>query len=312
MSLQGFSSRRLQCFSRKLQAFGIGTTPTRTLLDITVSDDGILFICDYLNNKVLGYQTDGTKIHEWGTQGTSDGQLNFPSQIVWYNNEVYVIDSSSTSLYNYRMQVFSESGTWDRTLFTGQKLFDIYDGSIYCCDSFVLEYSPTFSKYDTDGNLLSSFSITDMDTEVFSINYQTGVLTAMTIIPQDPDDSLEYGVPIYEVIYKYDDDGSVIATINTTTLHSVSQRFNYYGENITSDNVYFFTMDGNTRISKHTLAGAYIDREDVAIAGKTWRGIVYYNSYLYLPTNYSDTTINSKVQVYRADTLAFDSEWTAT
>ncbi len=311
MTLQGFNSRRLQGLYRNLQAFGIGTIPARTLLSIAVSDDGTLFICDALNNKVLSYLTDGTKVDEWGTTGTSAGQLTSPFFIRWYDNEVYVADGVVSGT---RLQVFSESGTYSRTIKTGLSAFDIYNGDIYSTDSTLFDYTPTFSKFDTTGTPESNFTITDIDTEVYTINYQTGVLTVSAIIPQDPDDSLEDGPPVYLMVYKFDDDGTKILEFNSTISHTSSQQFNYQLDNTTSDGIYFFSFDtGFSRISKHTTSLGYIDRNIVSNTPfKTWRGIVYYDSFLYLPTNYSDTSINSKVQVYRADTLDFDSEWTAT
>lgn len=291
MTLQGFSSRSKQGLYRSLQGFGQGTPPSRLLYGLTVGND-VVYVCDYLNHKILSYQLDGTKIDEWGTFGTTDGLIDRPSIVKWYNSEVYVRD------YAGRVQVFSESGTWARTILTSVYLFDVYNGDIFSVS--LSGSTPTFKKTDTSGVLDSSFAFAD--TTAMQINYEQGVLTALSF--EDDGGGLDL------IYYILEDDGTITTEINVDDTYPSNQAIQFSAFGV--DATYLYTFS-NSHIYKHTRGGSYTDRGSIGLAsGAQLYYMDYYSGSLYFTENYSDTSIAPKVRIHSASTLAFDTEWTAT
>lgn len=288
MTLQGFSSRSKQGLYRSLQAFGQGTPPSRLLYGLTVGDD-VVYVCDYLNHKILSYQLDGTKIDEWGTFGTTDGLIDRPMIVKWYNSEVYVRD------YAGRVQVFSESGTWARTILTNVYLFDVYNGDIFSVS--LSGTMPTFKKTNTSGVLDSSFVFTD--TLGMTINYELGVLNVL---------SYESGLTLK--FYILEDDGTITTNINVDASYPSNEALSFGP--IGLDTNYIYTK-GTFDLLKHTRGGAFNDSASIGLAsGAQVYDLDYYDSALYMTVNYLDPLTNPKVRIHSASTLAFDTEWTAT
>jgi hypothetical protein len=288
MTLQGFSSRSKQGLYRSLQAFGQGTPPSRLLYGLTVGND-VVYVCDYLNHKILSYQLDGTKIAEWGTFGTTDGLIDRPMIVKWYNSEVYVKD------YTNRVQVFSESGTWARTILTSVYLFDVYDGNIFSVS--LSGSTPTFKKTDTSGVLDSSFVFTN--TLGMSFNYETGVLNVL---------SYETGLTLK--FYILADDGTITTEINVDTSYPSNEAIAFGPIGI--DDTYIYTKD-TFDLLKHTRGGTFSNSASQGlVSGAQIYDMDYYDSALYMTVNYSDPSTNPKVRIHSASTLAFDTEWTAT
>jgi len=295
MTLQGFSSRSKQGLYRSLQAFGQGTPPSRLLYGLTVGND-VVYVCDYLNHKILSYQLDGTKIAEWGTFGTTDGLIDRPSIVKWYNSEVYVADMTR------RVQVFSESGTWDRTILTNTQGFDVYDGNVF---SFSLAastppyYIPTFKKSDTDGVLDSSFVFTA--TAGMSINYEQGILVVT---------SIENRSGLQLIYYVLADDGTVTTEINIPATYPSNEEIQQGPLGV--DDTYVYTK-GASEIYKHERGGSFDNRATIGLtAGSQAYDLDYYDSALYMTVNYIDPSTNPKVRIHSASALSFDTEWTAT
>jgi len=290
MTLQGFSSRSKQGLYRSLQAFGQGTPPSRLLYGLTVGND-VVYVCDYLNHKILSYQLDGTKIAEWGTFGTTDGLIDRPSIVKWYNSEVYVRD------YAGRVQVFSESGTWSRRILTNVYVFDVYDGDIFSVS--LSGSTPTFKKTDTSGVLDSSFVFAD--TIGMSINYEQGVLTAT---------SFEDRSGIQLIYYILENDGTITTEINVPATYTAGEEIQEGPIGI--DATYLFTKSAS-RLYKHERGGSFDNRATIGLtAGSQAYDLDYYDSALYMTVNYIDPSTNPKVRIHSASTLAFDTEWTAT
>lgn len=69
---------------------------------------GLLYIIDTVENVVHVYDTKGTLQHEFGGNGESEGQFNYPTHIhVDENGFVYIVDSM-----NARVQIFDEQGNF--------------------------------------------------------------------------------------------------------------------------------------------------------------------------------------------------------
>lgn len=74
--------------------------------DISVSDDGIIYVLDGVNHKVKVFDGDGKFRREFGSKGTLKGELMFPMGIdVDSSGLVYIADSG-----NHRVQVFTPEG----------------------------------------------------------------------------------------------------------------------------------------------------------------------------------------------------------
>lgn len=295
MTLQGFSSRSKQGLYRSLQAFGVSTPPSRLLYGLTVGDD-VVYVCDYLNHKILSYQLDGTKIDEWGTFGTTDGLIDRPMFVKWYDSEVYVKDFSG------RVQVFSKSGTWDRTILTGVLKFDVYNGDVFSVSNSGAGpyYTTTFKKTDTDGVLDSSFVF--VDSALTFINYERGILFDLTL--EDNGGSPE------NIYYILNDDGTISSEINITTTYPANEAIQ--PSSLGVDATYIYTYNSSF-IYKHGIGGAYEDKEIISVPSFTsLPDMDYYDGSLYFTTNFADPLTNPKVRVHSASTLAFDTEWTAT
>lgn len=65
-----------------------------------------LYVADSVAQKVVVYNSAGTRLAGWGSRGSDDGEFNFPSYLTLSGDgEVLVTDS-----LNYRVQVFDQDG----------------------------------------------------------------------------------------------------------------------------------------------------------------------------------------------------------
>lgn len=73
---------------------------------VTVDKAGNVYVADFNNHRIQKFDASGTFLGKWGTQGTGDGQFNFPTGIVTdAQGNVYVADSG-----NDRIQKFDRTG----------------------------------------------------------------------------------------------------------------------------------------------------------------------------------------------------------
>lgn len=304
MTLQGFSSKNLQGLYRNLQAFGIGTPPTRILTSIVVNNDKV-FLADRENLKILVYDLDGVKLDEWGVTGTSNGQFNVTVAVLgWHNNELYIIDSTGSG--QNRCQVFSESGTYDRTILTNVAYFDIYDGEIFYAKIAESLGDFTIRRVDTDGTAISSFTVNDAD--LFAIDTNSGsILSAVSNVTYDGD--------FYsQGIYRHDIDGMFVDFIDAND-YPVAQRILTPSIRTSVSNLY---SGVGSSLRLHSLSGAYFDAETLDTSPTRTRvsPFQHYESdidaRIYYAVNYTNPATQSKVEMYEADTLAFIDEWDAT
>lgn len=74
--------------------------------DTAVGRDGILYVLDGVNHRVVVYNTEGQFQFQFGNRGSDPGQLLFPLGITTApDGKIYVADSG-----NHRFQVFTEDG----------------------------------------------------------------------------------------------------------------------------------------------------------------------------------------------------------
>jgi len=89
-------------------------SPFRGAADIAFAPDGALLVADgYGNARILEYTAEGERVREWGSAGTSPGELNLPHAVaVDERGVIYVGDRE-----NGRIQTFDREGRflgmWD-------------------------------------------------------------------------------------------------------------------------------------------------------------------------------------------------------
>ncbi len=70
--------------------------------DVQFAPNGELLVADYENCRVCVFSADGdTLLRTWGTQGTADGQFQYPTALALVDSKLFVLDCSSA-----RVQVF--------------------------------------------------------------------------------------------------------------------------------------------------------------------------------------------------------------
>ncbi|MFQ5455242.1 MAG: 6-bladed beta-propeller [Nitrospirota bacterium] len=68
--------------------------------------NGLVYIVDTGNQKVMAYKIKGTKMFEFGKRGSRDGEFNFPTHItIDKDGLIYITDSM-----NFRIQIFDPDG----------------------------------------------------------------------------------------------------------------------------------------------------------------------------------------------------------
>ena len=61
-----------------------------------------MYIIDSKNHRILIYDTNGTQLHSFGTQGSGEGEFNVPTGIaVDTSGNVYVCDSCNNRIVVY-------------------------------------------------------------------------------------------------------------------------------------------------------------------------------------------------------------------
>jgi len=65
--------------------------------------ENLIAVADFYNGRII-LQKDGNN-KTFGTKGDQPGELNYPTDVQWVNNKLYVADA-----YNHRVQVFDENG----------------------------------------------------------------------------------------------------------------------------------------------------------------------------------------------------------
>lgn len=135
--------------------------PTSIAID---SHDNV-YVTVQFSNFVAKYTTDGTLIKTWGSQGTRDGQFEYPRGIaVGSSGNVYVTDLIPNTL-SYRVQEFTSDGTFIKSWgslggggsppnqFNGYGIRVDSAGNVYVADSF----NNRIQKFTNDGILIAEF-----------------------------------------------------------------------------------------------------------------------------------------------------------
>jgi uncharacterized protein YjiK len=75
---------------------------------IAIDSSGNIYVVDTSNHRVQKFTSDGEFIAKWGSEGSGDGELNYPLGLAIDDDDnVYVVDSD-----NFRVQKFDSNGTF--------------------------------------------------------------------------------------------------------------------------------------------------------------------------------------------------------
>jgi len=69
--------------------------------DVDFTADGRIIVAEYCNHRVCVFAADGVMTLSWGTEGTSDGQFEYPTALAVSGDKLFVLDDFSA-----RVQVF--------------------------------------------------------------------------------------------------------------------------------------------------------------------------------------------------------------
>ena len=133
--------------------------------DIAIDGEGRIYVADTGNKRIRVYASDGTYIHDIGSGGAGDGQLNEPAGIALHpDGLLYVADT-----WNRRVTVFTLDGSFVNN-FTVRGWYDDLGNRPYLAIDPMRELLYITDSdagrvliYDTDGNCLSSFGQFNQD-----------------------------------------------------------------------------------------------------------------------------------------------------
>ena len=91
----------------KIGGRGSGAKDLLYPIDVAISKDERIYVCDRGNHRVQVYDSAGSHLFSWGDWGWSPGFFADPTGLEISEEKVYVSDSS-----NHRVQVFDLEGTW--------------------------------------------------------------------------------------------------------------------------------------------------------------------------------------------------------
>ncbi len=133
---------------------------------VAITQDGEqnYYVCEYGgNDRIQKFTAAGELLGEFGSFGTSPGQFQRPSGIVWHDAEVYVADA-----INNRIQVFSDDGEFQRVLGSAEHALLLHYPYDMVKDAhgdlYVAEYGAgRVTRLDRSGNILGRWGSTGSD-----------------------------------------------------------------------------------------------------------------------------------------------------
>jgi tripartite motif-containing protein 71 len=69
---------------------------------VAVDSSGNVYVADELNHRIQKFDSDGTFITKWGSQGEGDGQFTHPQEAALDSSDnVYVADGSNNRIQKF-------------------------------------------------------------------------------------------------------------------------------------------------------------------------------------------------------------------
>ena len=118
--------------------------------DVVVDASGNVYVSDCGNSRIQKFSSSGTFLATWGTPGSADGQMSYPTDIA--------IDASGDLLvadqYNSRIQKFDNSGTF----LTKWGSYGSGDGEFYYASAVAVAPNGTVFTADSNSNRIQRFT----------------------------------------------------------------------------------------------------------------------------------------------------------
>jgi alpha-tubulin suppressor-like RCC1 family protein/sugar lactone lactonase YvrE len=141
--------------------------------NITIDNDGLIYVTDNGNNRVEVFNPDGTYVRQFGTSGLSAGQIDYATAIkIGPDENVYVLDSGTL-----KVSVFTKSGTYLRRIDVSNAGYPEgmafnSKGDMYLTDC---DAESTLKVYKTDGTYLRSIGTDGSGDGQFDCSYAVTV-----------------------------------------------------------------------------------------------------------------------------------------
>ncbi|QTA81633.1 NHL repeat and PKD domain-containing protein [Desulfonema limicola] len=214
--------------------------------DVCVDQLGFVYVADTENNRIQKFTSDGQLVSKWGTKGSADNEMHYPSGITSDNNGfIYTADSQ-----NNRILKFSSTGEfiakWG-TGGTGESQFSlphdlaVYEDIIYVADTG----NKRIQKFNTDGKFLEIWGGSEY-------NFQTpyGIET-------DRQGFVYAADSLNNRIIKISPDGSLVHEWNNIV--NVEGAFNYPFDIAVDSSGYFYVSNVKTSsIKKFDRNGSFL------------------------------------------------------
>ena len=67
-----------------------------------MASDGSVYVADQFNHRIQKFTSEGVFVSEWGTEGSGDGQFNWPGGVaVASDGSVYIADTGNDRIQKF-------------------------------------------------------------------------------------------------------------------------------------------------------------------------------------------------------------------
>lgn len=234
-------------------AIAQGSTLFDRPVAVAVNDQGMIYVADYANNRIVVLDPVGRYVAEWGGQGSADGQFNYPSGIAFDSHgNVYVVDRG-----NHRIQKFDANGSYlaqwgtrgngDGQFLNPSGIAIAYNDILYVAD----RDNRRIQRFDLKGNFLSEWGRYGNGDGQFYLPYGLAIDTQGHVYVTDSE---------LHRVQKFDADGAFISKWGTQGTGNGQFRYPF-SIAVDNGNGHLYVPDAqNNRIQKFDLEGNYVSQ----------------------------------------------------
>jgi len=234
-------------------AIAQGSTLFDRPVAVAVNDQGMIYVADYANSRIVVLDPVGRYVAEWGGQGSADGQFNYPSGIAFDSHgNVYVVDRG-----NHRIQKFDANGSYlaqwgtrgngDGQFLNPSGIAIAYNDILYVAD----RDNRRIQRFDLKGNFLSEWGRYGNGDGQFYLPYGLAIDTQGHVYVTDSE---------LHRVQKFDADGAFISKWGTQGTGNGQFRYPF-SIAVDNGNGHLYVPDAqNNRIQKFDLEGNYVSQ----------------------------------------------------
>ncbi len=234
-------------------AIAQGSTLFDRPVAVAVNDQGMIYVADYANNRIVVLDPVGRYVAAWGGQGSADGQFNYPSGIAFDSHgNVYVVDRG-----NHRIQKFDANGSYlaqwgtrgngDGQFLNPSGIAIAYNDILYVAD----RDNRRIQRFDLKGNFLSEWGRYGNGDGQFYLPYGLAIDTQGHVYVTDSE---------LHRVQKFDADGAFISKWGTQGTGNGQFRYPF-SIAVDNGNGHLYVPDAqNNRIQKFDLEGNYVSQ----------------------------------------------------